>query len=198
MPTYPNLADIRRSFAGLVRHTPADPYVAKVRADLGGAPSTDAVVDAAMQKAADGWGAVNQPAGARGAGRLSKEEIKKLTQNDPLLGALTAQAAQIAFRKKNPVAALDVKLDAGAPAGLTVQKSGADKYTIAADPSVAVGTASPLVIDGQELALSRGPAGLTVDDLVAPAGYGLEVVSRSLMTDPTSTATVSITRDDPA
>ena len=209
MPVHPNLSDVRRSFASLMRTdvkraagadqvvTANDaatmrPFLREALGDLGvGDHPVNDVVDAAMSRAAAGWGAVNQPSGP-GKNVLSQAEIEALTHNDPDLGAVTSSAAQLAFRKRNP---LVVSLD-NAPAGVTLSQSGA-RFTVSADASVAVGAAFNLVIDGQPLLLKRGPAGITVDELHAPEGYGLEVLSRSVMTEPTQTATLQISKDDP-
>lgn len=213
MPVHPTLSDVRRSFASLVRTdvkraagsdnaldaseaSTLSPFLQSAVSDLGpGSPAgtyaVNDVVDAAMARAALGWGAVNQPSGP-GSAVLSQAEIATLTHNDPDLGAVTAAAAQLAFRKVNP---LVVTLE-NAPAGVTLDKSGS-KFTVSADSSVAVGASFNLTIDGQPLLLKRGPAGITVDELVAPEGYGLEVLARTVMTEPVQTATLQITKDDP-
>ena len=209
MPAIPNLSEIRRSLGGMVRadvkkaagadglvdDTEAQtlrPFLKDAVADLGGGShKVDDVVDAAMARASAGWGAVNQTSGP-GKNLLSAAELLALSQRDPDLSAATAAAAQIAFAKKNPV---DIHLD-NAPPGVTLEKTGAHKVKINADASVAVGAQFSLVIDGNAQPLARGPAGITVDTLVAPPGYGLEVLGRTVMTEPMQSATVQITRDE--
>ncbi|HEY4224075.1 MAG TPA: hypothetical protein VGO62_22125 [Myxococcota bacterium] len=210
MPVHPTVSDVRRVVGGLVRsdvkHAAGSdnvvdanealalrPVLRAAFDELGaGSHAVNDIVDRTMARVSDGWGAVNQPSG-RGSAFLSHAELRALAKNDADLGAITTTAANIALKNANP---LVVALD-NAPAGITLDKSGS-KYTITADASVAVGTAFNIAIDGHELVLQRGPAGINVDTLVAPPGYGLAVVSRSVMTEPVQTATVSISKDDPA
>lgn len=214
MPTVlrPKVTEIRSALGGLLRNDlkaaagddkilqPAEAarvlgFTQRVANDLGaGDHSINQIMDSAMARASVAWGAVNQPTGS-GKAWLSAAEIAALTAGDPDLGAVTGAAAALALRKKNP-APMNVAL-VDAPAGVSLTTSGVRVMTVslAADATVPVGTTFGLNVDGNRIDIKRGPAGLEVFSLVPPQGYGLEVVARGPMTDPTSTAVLKISRD---
>lgn len=207
----PTVADVRSALGGLLRNDlkaaagadkilqPAEAtnvlaFTKTVANDLGaGSHSVNEIMDSAMARAALAWGAVNQPSGS-GKTWLSQAEIQALTRSDPDLGLVTGAAAALALRIKTSKT-MSITLDA--PPGIAMGTTGTRVVTVSlsAGPTVPVGTRFDVVVDGNRLHVTRGPAGFNVDALVAPHGYGLEVVSRGLMTDPTATAVLKITRD---
>ena len=172
-------------------HDALTPFVQRAAAGLS---TVNEVVDAAMGKAVTTWARFNQATGP-GKAWLSQAELSQVQAADSDLGVLTTGALVIAKRVKGTRAPLSVTLDAPAGVSMGVRGVRVLDVSVSAGPTVPVGTRVGLIVDGQRLELERTPGGLDVWNLKAPEGYGLEVISRGPVSDPTSTVRLKITRD---